>query len=718
VARSSPIQNAFNAGELSPQLAGRIDLEKYRNGCEVMENFTPQVFGPVRKRPGTRFVHEVKDSADFTRLIPFEFSTEQAYALEFGDEYIRFYTNGGIVESSPGTPYEIVSPYSSADLPLLSFAQSADVVYISHPGHHPNKLSRTGPTAWTITPVNFRSPAFDDRNTTSTTISFGAVTGNTTVTASSSIFVASDVGTYIQLQTDVANDYSPWIANASSYSAGNVVQHLGNVYEAQGSGTSGNLPPVHTEGTKSDGSINWTFLHDGQGYAQITGYTSGTSVSVTVISRVPHTSTSVKWAKGDWSPSRGYPRVVTFYEDRLWFGGSSRKPQTLWASTVSDYENFKRGTNDDDSLMYTINTQDLNTISWLAPGKVLAIGTYGGEFTIRANDINSPITPSSVMIQPQTTYGCVGNVRPLRIASSIIFVQRSARKLREYTYNFETDSYVAPNLTILSEHLAEAGIVDMTYQQEPTQIVWAARTDGVLLGMTYERAEDVVGWHRHNVGGAVESMISLPHWDGDQDVTWMIVRRTVNGQTKRYVEYLEKYLTGARSFFLDSGLTYSGAPTSTISGLGHLEGEEVAVLVDGSTHPNRVVQSGEIELNRPGSVVSVGLPYTAKIMTMPIEAGARDGVAQGKTQRIHNVTMRLFQTGAGLWYGDGVTMDELQMRSSNNDMDEALPLLTGDTPTLPWPGEYQKGAQVAVEHRLPLPCTIVALMPQMDTYDR
>lgn len=719
--KASPIQNSFNAGELSPQLKGRADLEKYKNGCDTLENFLPQIFGPARKRPGTRFVRETKDSAQRSRLIPFEFSADQAFALEFGDEYIRFHAEGGTIESSPGVAYEIVSPYTAADIGQLNFAQSADVIYIAHPSYPPHKLARLGATNWTITEVVFAAPPFNDRNTTATTITPSAATGSITLTASASLFVAGDVGSYFGFYSNPASDHDPWATGIAVTSGSSTLQFNGNVYVAASSGTTGTRAPVHTEGTVSDGAVDWTYVHDGFGYAQVTAFTSATVVNATVIRRLPtFTATATKrWAEGAWSDRRGWPRTVTFYEDRLWFAGSTFKPQTLWASVTSDYENHTAGTNDDDALNYTINTQDLNTISWMAPGKVLAVGTVGGEFTLRANDISQPVTPTSVIIQPQTTYGCLGSVRPLRVASSILFVQRAGRKVREYTYNFETDSYVAPNMNVLAEHITEGGVVDMTYQQEPSQIVWAPRADGTLLGMTYERAEDVVGWHRQDVGGIVESVVALPHWDGDQDALWMIVQRTVDGNTVRYIEYLEKYLSDEYAFFVDSGLTYDGAPTTTITGLDHLEGEVVAVLADGSVHPNRTVASGSITLQRSASVVNVGLPFTATLKTMPIEAGAQDGVAQGKTQRLNNIVMRLFETGPGLYYGpDTTTMDELHLRTGGGAMDEPVPLFTGDTPFLPWPGEYQQGAQMTIQHRLPLPCTIVALMPQMHTYDR
>jgi hypothetical protein len=717
MAKASIAQRSFNAGELSPQLKGRTDLEKYGNGCDEMVNFLPQIHGPARKRSGTRFVEEVKTSSKVHRLIPFEFSTEQAYILEFGDETLRFYANGGIVLSGE-TIYEISTPYSSDDLAALDFAQSADVVYIAHPNYPAYKLSRFGPTNWTLTAVNFNWPPFNDENVDPLTLTPSAVTGNITVTASANLFVAADVGSYFKIEEVLASKHDKW-EPGKSVSSGNTRWYEGNLYEATTTGTTGGRPPIHTEGTESDGTVSWAFLHDGAGYFEITAFTNATTVSATVIKRLPSTTASKKWSEGAWSDRRGYPGAVTFYEDRLWFAGSKSRPQTLWASTTGDYENHQYGTNDDDALNYTINTQDMNTILWLSPGKVLAVGTANGEFTLSATQISDPVTPTNVRIVPQTTFGSSENVRPLRIGNVIIFLQRSERKMREYVYEFQSDSYVAVNLNVLAEHITGSGVVDMTYQQEPYQIVWSACACGTLIGLTYEREEDVVGWHRHTVGGFVESVASIPHWDGDQDVLFMIIRRTIDGVTKRYVEYMEKYYDNDESFYVDSGLTYTGTPVSSLSGLTHLEGEEVAVLIDGAVHPNVTVASGGVTLQYAGSTISVGLPFTARLRTMPLEAGAADGVAMGKTMRINNIVMRFDRTGPGVFYGpDASRLDELHPRRTTDLMDSPIALFTGNTPALPWPGEYQQSAQLIVEHRLPTACTLVALMPQLHTYDR
>ena len=713
----APAQTSFNAGELSPLLKGRPTLDKYRNGCETLENFIPQIQGPARKRPGTRFVAEVKDSADATRLIPFEYSTTQAYVLEFGDLYIRFYLDGGVVESSPGVPYEIVSPYTSAQLAALEYAQSADVIYITHPDHPPYKLARTSALSWTITAVTFAWPPFNDENVGTTTLTASAVTGNITLTASASLFVSADVGSYFKISEVSASKYNQWTTGVS-YSSGDIVYYLGNIYESGTTAAAGTRPPIHTSGAESDGAVTWTFLHDGAGYAQVTAYTSATLVNATVIKRLPATALtgSTRWAEGAWSARRGYPHAVTFYEDRLWFAGSASKPQTLWASVSGDYENHKYGTNDDDALNYTINTQDMNTIEWLAPTKVLAIGTANGEFTLSATQISDPVTPTNVKITPQTTFGSATDVKPLRVGSVILFLQRAGRKLREYAYQFDTDSFVAPNMNVLADHITESGVLELAYQQEPSQIVWAPRTDGVLTGMTYERTEDVVGWHRHTIGGGiVESAVTVPHWDGDQDVLWLIVRRTIDGSTVRYVEYVEKYMTDEYAFFVDCGLTYDGSPVTAISGLDHLEGEEVAVLVDGAVHPNRTVSAGAINLQLAGSVVNVGLPYTATIKTMPIDIATNAGTSFIDEKRAHKIVMQLYQTGPGLWYGPSAAeMDEYSVRSSRDAMDNPVPLFTGFTEALPWPSGSERGPQLMIQHRLPLPCTVVALIPELN----
>lgn len=737
MAKESAIQNSFNAGELTPRVEGRTDYDKYRSGCQILENFIPSVNGSLDKRPGTRYVAEVKDSNDTTILIPFEFSTEQAYVLEFGDQYMRVFKDGFPVfdSSLPGlVPYEIATPFVNPTINQLRFTQSADVLYIASGTYPPQRISRFADDLWTITEINFLWPPFQAEPLGGSILLYASGnTGTINITSTISIFTSDSIGNYIKFREIISGHQDEWETNIS-YSQNDRVFFDGNVYikNTAGSQNSGTRPPVHLEGTESDGGVEWTYLHSGEGYARITLLNSGVSVTATVESTLPSGvvgsgNATDRYAFGFWSSLNGYPTVVAFYEERLIFASSTSFPQTIWGSRSGDFENHQSGVNDDDAYIYTINSDKVNKIEWMTPSNVLTIGTAGSEFIMSASSRDEPITPTNVRISRQSSYGC-SPVKSIRVGSTELFIQRSQRKVRELAYDFETDSYLAPDLTILSEHITRAGLIDVAFQQEPDQIFWFALADGSIACLTYEKTENVFAWHRHQLGGEgdVESIVSIPHPDGDQDQLWMVVKRTINGATKRYIERLRKHYrdgdgTGiaANSFYSDSHIDFFTLGNTTLTGLDHLEGETVTILADGAAHEDKVVTSGSVTLDRDATFVTIGLPYTATMQTMRFDAGAADGTAQGKTKRITNVVIRLYETGPGLWIGpDTVNMEEIYFRDSTMNMDEAVPLFSGDKGPREWPEGYEMDARVTVQHRLPLPCSILAVMPQMITQDR
>lgn len=669
MAKVSPIQTNFNRGEVTPLVYGRVDLEQYRAGVKLCRNMIPLVQGGLTGRPGTYFVEEVKVSAKKTRLIPFEFSTTQAYVIEVGDQYLRFYRNNGQIKLS-GSPYEIASPYAEAHLFELKFTQSADVIYITHPSYAPRKLSRTGHTAWTLTTVTFRDGPYLPTNTTAITITPSATTGSVTLTASASLFASTDVGRLVRVK------------HASTW-----------------------------------------------GWARITAFSSATSVVATVESAFGDTTASADWRLGLWSGTTGYPACVTFFEDRLFFAGTASYPQRLDGSRSGDYENFAPSNVDgtvaaDHALAFTLNANTVNVIRWLADDeKGLIAGTVGGEWIIRPSSQGEALSPTNVAAKQSTSYGSA-NVQPIRAGRATLFVQRAGRKVRELAYVFEVDGFRAPDMTLLSEHITRGGVdVQMALQQEPQSIVWTARKDGALVGLTYEREQNVIGWHAHHLGGAgiVESVAAIPAADGTRDELWMVVRRTVNGSTKRYIEYLTKLFEEGDAqedaFFVDCGLTYNGAATTTITGLGHLEGLEVVILADGATHPNRTVAGGQVALQRAASKVHVGLPYRMEGQTLRLEAGASDGTAQGKTKRIHSITFRVHNS-LGMKYGPSFDkLSPIYFRKTSDPMGAAPPLFSGDK-TEAFEGDYDKDAYVCWRQDQPLPLTILAIMPQLVTQDR
>lgn len=733
MARVSPLTPSFGAGELSPWLEGRSDFEAYPKGLRICENFMPLVQGPATKRPGTRFVASVQVATNKSILVPFIFSDEQAYVLEFGAGYIRFYTNQSQVLSG-GEPYAVSTPYAAGDLPLLRFTQSADILYIAHPRQAPRKLSRFAPTNWTLDLVPFKNGPIGPENVdVGITAYSSADTGSVTVTASAAIFNANMIGSFFRLRQQDLGDVLPW-EPGKVVVASDLRRYSGNVYKAVGGGTTGGDPPIHTEGRAIDGSagVTWTYMNSGFGIVRITGYTSPTVVTGAVSLRLPagvvgSANATTRWAHGEWSSDKGFPGAVSFYGDRLYWGGSTTKPQTVWGSVVGDYENHQSGTRDDSALALTLNSSDVNLIRWMAGDeKGLLVGTIGGEWVIRAGNQSEAMTPFNAQALRVSDYGS-NEVRPTRVGKAILFVQRAARKLREFAYLIDVDGFKAPDMTVRAEHISKSGFYDLAFQAQPSNIVWSPRVDGVLAGFTYERDQEVTAWHRHILGGfsdagqtspaVVESVAAIPSPDGSQDDLWMIVRRHINGGLQRYVEFMtpvfDHETPQPNAFFVDCGRTYFGAPVTIVSGLTHLEGQTVSILADGAVHPDRVVVAGEVALDRAASVVHVGLKYTARLQTERPSAGAGDGTAQGKPKRIAEMIVRLYRTG-NLKYGSSFEqMDQLELRSSSDPMGSAAALFSGDK-RFAWPGGWETDGCACFVSDTPTPATILSLTPVME----
>ena len=672
--KASPIQDSFNAGEFSDLVAARVRFEKYKNACKLSENMIPLTQGGTTRRTGTMFVSEVKNSAKSTRLVPFEFSVTQAYVIEFSDLLVRFYKDRGIIESAPSTPYEVITPYLEADLFELKFTQSADILYITHPDYAPRKLSRTGHTSWTLSTISFLDGPYLPTNSGATTLTLSGTSGSVTVTASAALFASTDVGRLIRF--------------------------------------------------KSTGST-W-------GWLTITAYTSTTVVTATVQRSPAAATASTNWRLGLWSATTGYPSCVTFFEDRLTFAGNALQPHRLDGSVTGDYENFAPTASDgvvadDNAISVSLNANDVNVIRWMTDDeKGLLIGTVSGEWLVRPSSLQEALTPTNIAAKRSTAFGSA-NLQAIRTGKASVYVQRAGVKVRELAYVYEVDGFRSPDMNVLSSHMLTGGVVQFAYQQEPYSIVWFVRADGQLIGMTYERDQDVIGWHRHIIGGSfgsgdavVESLAVIPTPSGDADEVWLIVKRTINGGTVRYVEYMTPKFDAdvtTDAFFVDCGLTYDGAATTTVTGLDHLEGEALAVLADGATHPDVTVISGSVTLTRSTSVAHFGFTYESNVQTLKIEAGAADGTAQGKTKRIHRVNVRLYRT-LGMKFGpDADNLDILPFRTSADAMGSPPALFTGDR-SIEWNNGYDTEGLIYFRQDQPLPFTLLGIFPQLVTQDR
>lgn len=652
--RVAPVQTNFTVGEMSPKLDGRVDITNYANGVTTLENMTTFPQGGATRRFGTRYVAEVKTSANKTRLIPFQFNTTQAYIIELGNLYMRFYMNGGQILSG-GSPYEIATPWTTAQIFDVRFSQTADIMYLTHSSHKVRKLSRTGHTAWTLSEVEFTDGPYLDKNITATTVTPSATTGTITLTASAALFESTHVG-------------APWRI---------------------------------THGATT-------------GWVKITAFTSSTQVTAEVKKALGGTTATADWYEGAFSDKRGYPAAVTLFEERLWLGGTTYQPQTIWGSYAGSYEDMTPGSNASDAVNYTIGSRQANIIRWLEPSNKLIIGTAEAEFSAGAPN-GEAVTPTNVRIRPETNHG-VAALQPVQVGNSILFLQRAKKKLREMLYRPESDDYaagyIARDVTLLSEHISGSGFSDLSYQQEPDTIVWCVRSDGQLAGLTFDKYNDIVSWHRHTTDGSFESVATIPTETSNQ--VWFIVNRTINGATKRYVEYVDDtQWTGSTKFQwiglnTDSALTYSGSATTSITGLGHLEGKTVKVIANGATHPDKTVSGGAITLDRSSTEVEIGLGYNSKLVTARPEAGGGNGTAQGKRKRWSQVIVRLYKS-----LGVKINGDQVPFRASSDAMG-AAPALTSEDVSVMNLG-YDRDGRITIEQTQPLPLTVLLITGILNT---
>ena len=582
MARVSTILTNFRSGELSPRLEGRVDLPKYNEGVQTLQNMLSFPSGGITRRPGTYFAGRSKDGGK-VRLISFEFSDEQAYILEFGANYIRFFKDGGILteattaitgitQANPavvtaashglsngdrvfitsvagmsqvnnleftvansttntfelsginstnydaytsggavGKIVEVTTTYSVTDIFEINHAQSADVIYLAHKDHEPAKLTRTTATSFTLTDVDFVDGPYLDENITSTTLYASADTGSITVTASASLFTSADVGRLIRFREVLEITYSEWEAN-TSYANNDFVRYDGHVYkQVTGSTqTTNNSPPVHTSGTETYGTVDWEYRHDDTGYVKITSFTSATSVDATVqtddggVSVLPHqvvgsSNATTRWSLGAFGGDQGFPRALAFYEERLFFAGTTGQPQTIFGSVSADFENHTPGTEDDAAINVTIASDKVNVIKHMMQGRFLQIMTTSAEFTMSGGG-NAVLSPTNVNVLRETTFG-TSDITPLRAASSTIFIQKGQEKVKEITFSEAQDGLTGVELSILADHITRGGVTDMVWQQEPELVIWFVHSDGRLIGLTYDRANGAVGWHTHPLGG-------------------------------------------------------------------------------------------------------------------------------------------------------------------------------------------------------------------------
>ena len=806
-------KQSFSGGEISPEMFGRIADNKFQQGAALMRNFIAKPQGPAQNRPGFAFVKEVKDSTIATRLLSFTFNTTQTMVIEFGDQYFRFHTQGQTLNYSNGTAwnsatnyvtgdialyngvnyyaktahsnsqppnatnwyalpadmtYEVPHPYLEAELFDIHYVQSADVMTLVHPNHAPRELRRLGATRWELKVIDFGSP-------------IAAPTG-----VSVSMYIPSSTTT----NTDTYEDHEYVVTAVKP-----------NLIDESNQSTSASVSNnIFVTGAKN--TVTWNAVSGATRYrvyknqGGLYGFLGETTTTTLIDNNIsPDFSRTPPIHENDFVGTGNYPGAVSYFEQRRVFAGTNNAPQNIWMTKSGTESNMSFGLpiRDDDRIEFRVAAREANTIRHIVPLTNLLLLTGSAEW--RVTSVNSDaITPTSISVKPQSYVGA-NNSQPVIVNNSLVYGAARGGHVRELGYNWQANGFITGDLSLRAPHLFDNfTIVDMGLSKSPIPIVWTVSSSGKLLGLTYVPEQQIGAWHQHDTDGTFESVACVS--EGNDDVTYCVVKRTINGNSVRYIERMgtRLFATQRDNFFVDAGATYNGTNTNTgqnvtisggtnytkgesvtitanynlfnappsvddvgdaivlvdgsnyyrcnivsttsqtvatvkldrdlpvslrntaltnyevarnvISGLTYLEGKTVSILADGAVHPERVVSSGSITLERAGSVVHIGLPYASDLNTLPMALQV-EAFGQGRVKNINHVWLRVLES-SGIFAGPSA--DKLVEAKQRTTEPYGTPpnLKTEDIKIMLTPA-WQDNGQLFVRQTDPLPLTVVGL---------
>ena len=664
-------QKSFTGGELSPALYARNDLAKYSVGLKTLKNGFVRAEGCISNRSGLELVCEVKNSSSKVRIIPFSFNTEQTYIIELGNKYARFIKDGGqIINEDESLPVEIETPYKEDDLFNIKFAQNADVLTLCHGDYEPAELSRNSHYDWKLEKISFEPQILPPENVT------GFWTGG-----------YENPKTYSYVVTAVKNDtYEESICSEPVSIQGKLEASWG-ITEY-----------ITINFSSVENATEYNIYREVNGIYAYVGTTSQTTFIDDKIE--PDLSSTAPVYKNPFEDENN-PACVNYFQQRKIYGCLKNNPQQVVASQISTNNNFNisRPLSASDSINVTLSEREVNEIRHIIALNDLILLTSGGEWKLNGSD-GTFSASSSIMASPQSFYGC-SNVPPVVSGNMILFVQSGGSVVRDLGYTYISDSYDGEELSIFANHLFEGKqVVDMAYAKEPYRILWCVMSDGSVNALTYNKKQEVAGWHEHNTKGFFES-VSVVREDCE-DVAYFVVRREINGVTKRFIERMASRIVEKtrEGIFLDCSLKYDGEPIKKIMGLNHLEGESVNVLADSNVILDKKVEEGSIELDYPASKIIVGLPYEFELETLNLEGENTHGLYK----IINNISVQVNKSREDFFVSgsNGQLMQNPRSIKSINDSDY---LHSGNIDIYAI-SNYTDEASVKILQNLPFPITV------------
>lgn len=742
------IQPAFTGGEISEDVAARIDLDKYQLALLQAENTIIKPYGSVKKRTGSKYCGTTKNNGQVI-LKRFEFSTELSYMLEFGAGYIRIWRDGSYLS------VELSTPFTTAELKNIRTIQSVDVMYICTGTHPVYKLIRYTESSWQLREVNWHIPPFGEINEDETLkVTPSGLSGTITLAANKDLFNSNHVGDYIKLKQQVkgssvsldTNDTqtssaltvgSTWKIITHGTWTGNVIIQesdddgatwselrkytSSNDYNATESGTVEEKIRIRMTATITSGSLKAvlsSYAYSNEGYAKITAVSGARAATASVIEKMGSTEGTADFWLSAWSKTNGYPYTVTFFQDRLCFGGCMKYPQRLWMSKTGDYENFQvekaSGTVTDDSgVSAELLSLKSYKINHLCASNDLIVMTEGNTWTISGSET---VTPSNITPRNQESYGA-NHIEPIKVGSRLVYVQKRGSTVRDVGYSYDSDSYMGTDLTLLAKHLVrDVTLEDGAYAQEPDSCLYFVRSDGKMICLTYIPEQKVFAWSHIVTDGVYESVAAITQ--GNYDRVYAVVRRIVNGSTRRYVEVfdIDRRSDSQQDYhMLDAYVEKNGAKSATISGLSHLEGRKVQVLADGYYYDEKTytVSNGQITLPEAVTRAVVGLPYTMTIEQANFDAGNTDsGTLQGRKKVVRTAILRLIKSYGGSIGPDASAQNKIIYDPSRIELGENL-LYSGDKEIVLGTGGYDTYGRTYIVQAEPYPFVISAIIREV-----
>lgn len=664
-------QKSFTGGELSPALYARNDLAKYSVGLKTLKNGFVRAEGCVSNRAGLELVCEVKNSNSKVRIIPFSFNTEQTYIIELGDKYARFIKDGGqIIDPEELSLVEIETPYSQDDLFNIKFAQNADVLTLCHNNYEAAELSRNSHYDWALETINFKPQILPPEEIT------GSWTGG-----------SENLNVYKYVVTAVKN-------NTYEESTRSEAVSITGEYEA-------------SWGVSEYITINFSAVEDAAEYnvyREVNGvyaYVGTTSNTTFVDNKIePDLSSTAPVYKNPFENGNN-PACINYFQQRKIYGCLKDNPQQVVASQTATNNNFNisRPLAASDSINVTLSEREVNEIRHIIALNDLILLTSGGEWKLNGSD-GTFAASSSIVASPQSFYGC-SHVPPVVSGNMILFAQSGGSVIRDLGYTYVSDSYDGEELSIFANHLFEGKqVVDMAYAKEPYRILWCVMSDGSLNALTYNKKQEVAGWHRHETKGAFESVAVVR--ENFEDVAYFVVRREINGETKRFIERMATRIVDEtqNGIFLDCSLKYKGDPIKKITGLDHLEGEVVNILADANVITGKKVENGSIVLDYPASKIIAGLPYEFELETLNLE----NENTHGFRKIVNSISVQVDKTRED-FFVVGTNGNVMQNRRSIKSINDSNYLHSGNIDIYAV-SDYTDTASVHLKQTYPFPITV------------